>query len=91
MLRFCALADYFTRTNLKSKVWNKGEEDGGYEHYLVFLKKREESRSFDVFLCLLGEKYGEKREKKNTQKTLKQLPKTQFFSSDPIWGARGYL
>ena len=37
--------------NLKSKVRNQGEEDGGYEHYLLFLEKREESRRFDVFLC----------------------------------------
>ena len=27
--------------NLKSKVRNQGKEDGGYEHYLVFLEKRE--------------------------------------------------
>ena len=27
------------RLNLKSKVWNQGEEDGGYEHYLIFLEK----------------------------------------------------
>ena len=36
--------------NLKFKVWNQGEQDGGYEHYLLFLEKREESRNFDVFL-----------------------------------------
>ena len=47
---------------------NQGEEDGGYEHYLVILEKKEESRTFYVFLCFLGEKYGEKREKKNAQK-----------------------
>ena len=38
--------------NLKSKVWNQGEEDGGYEHYLVFLVKKEQSRDFDVFFCV---------------------------------------
>ena len=39
-----------TPLNLKSKIWNQGEEDGGYEHDFVFLEKREESRRFDVFL-----------------------------------------
>ena len=77
--------------HLKSKVWNQGEEDGGYEHYLVFLEKREESRSFDVFLCFSLERNMVRKERKNTQKRPKQLPKTQIFSSSPIWGARGYL
>ena len=36
--------------NLKSKVWNQGEEDGGYEHYLVFLVKRKIKRLWCVFL-----------------------------------------
>ena len=49
--------------NLKFKVWNQEEKDGGYEHYLIFLEKREESRNFDMFLYFLGEKYGEIREK----------------------------
>ena len=66
--------------NLKSKVWNQGEEDGGYNHYLIFLEKRAESRNFIVFLCFLGEKYDEKREKKCP----KTLPKTQNFNSGPI-------
>ena len=60
---------------LKSKVQNQGEEDEGCEHYLVFLEKREESRRFDVFLCFLEEKYGEKKEKKMPRKMPKQLPK----------------
>ena len=60
---------------LKSKVQNQREEDEGYEHYLVFLEKREESRRFDVFLCFLGEKYGEKKEKKMPRKMPKQLLK----------------
>ena len=55
----------------------------GMNTTLYFLEKREESISFDVFLCFLGEKYGEKREKK-CQKTPKQLPKTHFFDSGPI-------
>ena len=59
---------------LKSNVQKQGEEDEGYEHYLVFLQKREESRSFDVFLCFWGEKYGEKREMP------KQLPKHLSFN-----------
>ena len=62
----------------------------GMNTTLYFLEKREESISFDVFLCFLGEKYDEKREKK-CQKTPKQLPKTHFFYSSPIWGARGNL
>ena len=37
--------------NLKSKVWNQGEEDGRYEHYPVFLVKRK-IRGFDVFFCV---------------------------------------
>ena len=68
--------------NLKSKVWNQGEEDGGYEHYLVFLEKMEELRNFDVFLCFLGEKYGEKREKK-CPKTPKIAPKNPNFQFSP--------
>ena len=69
--------------NLKSKVWIQGEEDGGYEHYLVFLEKREESRSFDVFFCFLGEKYGEKSEKQcpKTPKTAPKNPNFQFWSN----------
>ena len=35
--------------NLKSKVWNQGEENGGYEHYLVFLVKRRINRLWCVF------------------------------------------
>ena len=65
---------------LKSKIQNQGEEDGGYEHYLVFLEKREESRNFDVFLCFLGEIYGDKREKKLPRKMPKQLPKCLPFN-----------
>ena len=64
---------------LKSKVQNQGEEDGGYEHYLVFLEKREELRSFDVFLCFLGEKYGEK---KNAQKDAQTAPKMSLLQSE---------
>ena len=60
---------------LKSKVQNPGEEDGGYEHYLVFLERREKSRNVDVFLCFLREKYSVKREKKMPRKMPKQLPK----------------
>ena len=62
----------------------------GMNTTLYFLEKREESISFDVFLCFLGEKYGEKREKK-CPKMPKQLPKTHFLGLGPIWGARGYL
>ena len=68
--------------NFKSKVWNQGEEDGGYEHYLAFLEKREESRNFDVFLCFLGEKYGEKRER-NCPKMPKIAPKNPNFQFSP--------
>ena len=57
--------------NLKPKVWNLGEKDGGYEHYLVFLEKWEESRSFDVFLCFLDRNMVRKERKQNAQK----LPK----------------
>ena len=59
-----------------------------YEHYLVFLKKREESRSFDVFVCFLGEKYGEKREKK-CPKTPKTTPKNPIFGSWSNLGCQG--
>ena len=59
--------------HLKSKVWNQGEEDGGYEHYLVFLEKREESRSFDVFLCFSLERNMVRKERENAQKCPKQL------------------
>ena len=52
----------------------------GMNTTLYFLEKREESISFDVFLCFLGEKYGEKREKKMP----KQLPKTHFLGLGPI-------
>jgi len=40
--------------NLKYKVWNQGEEDGGYEHYPVFLVKRRNQETlmcFYVFFC----------------------------------------
>ena len=67
---------------LKSKVQNQGEEDGGYEHYLVFSEKIEESRKFDVFLCFLGEKYDEKKKKKNAQKDAQAAPKTSPFQSE---------
>ena len=66
--------------NLKSKVWNQGEEDGGYNHYLIFLEKRVESRNFIVFLCFLGEKYDEKREKQMPKNTPKN-PNFQFWSN----------
>ena len=75
--------------NLKSKVWNQGEKDGGYEHYLVFLEKREESRSFDVFLCFLGEKYGEKREEKCPKKgpNSSQKPNLSVLVQPRVLGA----
>ena len=57
----------------------------GMNTTLYFLEKREESISFDVFLCFLGEKYGEKREKK----CLNSSQKPTFFGSSLIWGARG--
>ena len=41
-------------------------------------------KDFDVFLCFLGKKYGEKREKKKCPKKPKQFPKAQIFSSGPI-------
>ena len=53
-----------------ASTWNQGEEDGRYEHYLVFLVKRK-IRGFDVFffffLCL--------EERKNVQKTSRQRAK----------------
>ena len=52
----------------------------GMNTTLYFLEKREESISFDVFLCFLGEKYGEKREKKKAQ----TAPKNPIFSFGPI-------
>ena len=58
-----------------------------YEHYLIFLEKREESRSFEVFVGFLGEKYGEKREKKmlkNAQNMVRKERKMGFFSLGPI-------
>ena len=60
-------------------AWNQGEEDGGYEHYFVFLEKREESKSFDVFLCFWGEKYGEKREKKMSKNAQNNSQKSNFL------------
>ena len=65
----CRQKATFIPLYLKSKVQNQGEEDERYEHYLVFLENREESRSFDVFLCFLGEKYGEKRERERKKKS----------------------
>ena len=56
---------------LKSKVQKQGQEDGRYEHQLVFLEKREESRSFDVF-CVFWKRNMVKKERK---KMPKQLPK----------------
>ena len=50
----------------------------GMNTTLYFLEKREESISFDVFLCFLGEKYGEKREKKNAKKHLNSSQKPTF-------------
>ena len=58
-----------------------------YEHYLMFLEKIEESRSFEVFVGFLGEKYGEKREKKmlkNAQNMVRKERKMGFFSLGPI-------
>ena len=66
--------------NLKSKVWNQGEKDEEYEHYLVFLEKGEESRCFDVFLCFL-ERNIVRKERKNAQNSSQNPP---FFNSHPI-------
>ena len=77
---------------LKSKVQNQGEEEGGYEHYLVFLEKKEESRSFNVFLYFLGKKYCEKTEKKMPKQLPKRLPfnlscQEPFIGPGTLFGA----
>ena len=45
--------------NLKFKVWNEGEEDRGYEHYLVFLMKRRIKRLWCVFCVWREDKSSE--------------------------------
>ena len=63
----------------KDKKLDEALKKKGYGYYLVFLEKRKESRSFYVFL---GEKCGEKREKKclKTPKTTPKNPLFQFWS-----------
>ena len=41
----------------------------GMNSTLYVLEKREESISFDVFLCFLGEKYDEKKREKMPKNT----------------------
>ena len=60
-----------------------------YEHYLIFLEKREESRSFEVFVGFLGEKYGEKREKKNAKKRPKYGEKREKNGVFQSWSNLG--
>ena len=55
------------------KQW-KEKMQRTYERGIKQISMIKGSRSFDVFLCFLGEKYGEKREKKNAQTAPKMSP-----------------
>ena len=54
-------------------------EDGGYEHYLVFLVKREESRTLMYFLCVFGREMCWE-ERKNAQKKGPNNSQKSIFS-----------
>ena len=62
---------------LTSTVQNQGKEDGGYEHYLVFLEMREESRNFYV-LRVFWERNMVRKKRKNAQKFAQTAPKMPF-------------
>ena len=59
-------------------MWNQGEKDEGYEHYLEFLEKREESRRFDVF-CVFWERNMVRKEREKCPKMHKTSSKNPIF------------
>ena len=73
-----------TPLNLKSKIWNQGEEDWVQQHYLQIIEKREESK---VFGCVWERNKREKRE--NMPRKMLQIAQNLRFLQNE--GSMGHL